>query len=282
MLFRSKLTLEIPILKVVNQPKNLGLNRNTDFCLRCGINEIIVKLDSDDYLSPTYIQKLSDQLLKYPEAGYAHGSVYQVNDFDEVTKIRKLFRRPGFQTSHEALKASLKGYQVAANIIMFRKEALEKVGYISSEANFAEDYYLSASLASSGFGNVYVNEVLSYYRVWNDSGQVRQKRKLDEIIGLQKVFAEVIEPGFKELGWDLNEVEKSRETFACEQSDCLSWDFYTAAEKKGILNELHKLSSSPKAKLYASLFSGSSGSLFSTVLKFKNTLIRLVKKIILK
>ena len=275
-----KLCLEIPILKVVNQARNLGMNRNTDGCLRMALNELIVKLDSDDYLAPSYIQKLFDQLVKYPEAGYAHASVYEINDFDEVVKVRKLYRRPGFQSSLEALKASLKGYQVAANIIMFKREALNKVGYISSKTNFAEDYYLSASLAKAGFGNVYINEVLSYYRVWIDSGQVRQKRKLDEIVGIRKVFEEVIEPAYTAERWDLQPVIRSKESFACTQGDCLSWDVYTFKEKEELKVELKKLSSTPKALFVASMYSGVFGKSFSALIKLRNALKNAAKIII--
>ncbi len=275
-----KLSLEIPILKVVNQPENLGMNRNTDFCLRKGGGDLIVKLDSDDYLSPNYIQKLSDQLIKYPDAGYAHASVNQINDFDKVVKIRKLYRRAGYQSSHEALRACIKGYQVAANIIMFRREALEKVGYIASRTNFAEDYYLSASMAKVGFGNIYLNEVLSYYRVWIDSGQVRQKRKLDEIVGIRKVFDEVIEPAFKAEGWDLQPVITGRESFACTQADCLSWEVYTPQEKDELRIELQKLSSTSKALLIASIYLGGFGKSFSALIKLRSTLKDAAKSII--
>ncbi|RYH20528.1 MAG: glycosyltransferase family 2 protein, partial [Alcaligenaceae bacterium] len=44
----QRLEMEIPILKVIDQPKNLGMSRNTDFVLRAAKGEIIIKLDSDD------------------------------------------------------------------------------------------------------------------------------------------------------------------------------------------------------------------------------------------
>src|SRR5690606_17142504 len=129
-----------------------------------------------------------------PKAGYAHAAVMEVDQYDHPVKERRLIRKSGYQSDVESLKAAISGYRVAANIIMFRKEALERVGYIINTADFAEDYYLCASLAAQGYGNCYLNEILSNYRVWMDAGKVRQKRKLAEINGLRQVFTEVLEP----------------------------------------------------------------------------------------
>ena len=71
---------------------------------------------------------------------------------------------------------------------MFRRSALEIVGFINAKTNFAEDFYLSAELAAANLGNVYFGEILSYYRVWADNGNVRQRRKLAEIMALRIVF----------------------------------------------------------------------------------------------
>lgn len=274
----AQLSLEIPTLKVIHQPSNQGISKNTDACLRAATGEIVVRLDSDDYLAPGYISSLSEVLLNSPTAGYAHAAVQEVDQNGNFLKKRKLIRKAGFQSGNDALKAALKGYRVAANIIMFRKEALEKVNYLSGRPNFGEDYHLTASISAAGFGNVYAEETLSFYRVWVDSGKVRQRRKLDEIIGLKRVFDEVIEPGFKARGWDLGEVEKSKESFACVHSDCLSWDFYSRSEKEGLLIELNSLSSTPKARFYASMYSGSFGSSFSSFLKIKEALTQVVKR----
>ena len=80
----------------------------------------------------------------------------------------------------------MKGYRVAANIVMFKKDALVTVGYLTGRPEYVEDYHLSVALASAGYGNVYTDEVISYYRVWTDAGKARLKRKLAEIVGLRE------------------------------------------------------------------------------------------------
>lgn len=245
---------EIPLLKVIRQPINLGITGNTDSCLRLAKGEYIVRLDSDDCLSSQYIEKLSALLIKYPEAGYAHAAVQEVDQYGNYLQKRQLARKSGYQDSIAALKSAIKGYRVSANIIMFRRKALKKVDYMLNRPSSAEDYHLSASLAANGFGNVYLNETLSYYRVWIDTGKARLRRKLMEIVGIYKVYHEILEPAFVERGWSLRGINKSRTSVASVQADCLSWDVYTDEEKVQLKEALNKLSSSPKARGIAWLY----------------------------
>jgi len=250
----KKLTLKIPILKYFSQPNNMGIARNVDGCLRAASGDFIVRLDSDDCLAENYIEKLVQLLIDNPNAGYAHASVQELDQHNNNLKIRQLARKSGFQNHTDALKSSVKGFRVAANILMFRKEALVKVNYIATSTNFAEDYYLVSSIAAAGFGNVYLNKVLAYYRVWVDSGKIRQRRKLDEIIGYNKLFTEILKPAYEQRGWDTLALNKSRTDFACRHSDCLSWDVYTNDEKKELKKELLNLSSSNRVKICSWLY----------------------------
>jgi glycosyltransferase involved in cell wall biosynthesis len=238
------LAKKIPSLKVLRQTANQGIAKNTDDCLREATGEFIIRLDSDDYLSPAYISVLSELLSKHALAGYAHAGVQEIDEKDNHLNQRRLFRASGYQSSSEALVAAIKGYRVAANIIMFRKSALIKVNYIANRPNYTEDYHLSAALAAAGFGNVYQQEILSYYRVWLDTGNSRKKRKMMEIVGVRKVFEEVIEPAYKINAWSLDATKKWRNKLARKHADCLGWKVYSQSEKQQLAIELRKLSSS--------------------------------------
>lgn len=262
------LAQEFSYLKIVKQAVNIGMVPNTDSVLRMATGDFIVKLDSDDYLAPTYIEKLGQLLQLHPAAGYAHGAIQEIDGKGIYKKQRLLARQTGFYDSDTALKNAIYGYQVAANIIMFRKTALEAVGFITAKTNFAEDYYLSAELAAAGFGNVFFNEILSYYRVWEDTGKVRQRRKLAEIIALRQVFEEVLEPAFKKRNWSMDPLNASKTNFACTQADCLGWQLYSQVEKEELAAELRKLSSAPKAKLFATLYLKEFGGILNIFKKF--------------
>jgi glycosyltransferase involved in cell wall biosynthesis len=271
------LKAEITILKVIHQPVNLGISKNTDFCLRSANSEFVLRLDSDDYLLPNYISELINLFNIHPDAGYAHAAVQEVDKDGNFLKVRRLARKSGFQTGVTALKAAVKGYRVAANIVMFKRSALEKVGFIVAETNFAEDYYLSASLAANGFGNIYMDEILSCYRVWLDTGRVRQKRKLVEIIGFRKVFEEVMEPAFKKNGWNLGTLNNRRTDFVCTHAVCLAWNIYTKDEKQQLVDEFKKLSDTPRAKLFIWLYLNGFGKIvdiFINITSFPKIIIK--------
>lgn len=257
------LSLEIPVLKIITQAENTGIVRNSDDCLRAGTGDFIVTVDSDDYLAPTYLEKLSGSLVKHPDACYAHCDVREVDQNGNFLKIRRLFRKPGFQSGESALEGAVQGYRVAANIIMFRRTDLVKLNYFTGRPDCIQDTHLAADIAASGFGNVYVNETLAFYRIWLDAAKTRQRRKLLEFIGYRKLMEEILEPAFKAKGWDLKKINNGRTSFACAQADCLSWDVYTTQEKDELHDALQKISSSPKAKMYYWLYRNRFGSLIN-------------------
>ena len=276
----NKLLQEIDILKVIIQPKNLGISRNTDECLRAAKGDFVIRLDSDDILHEEYSEKLLSLFKTFPNSGFAHAAVQEIDPKGFFLRKRFLGREVIYQSAEDALKSSVKGYRVAANIIMFRRVALEKVGYIKATTNFAEDYYLSASLAVNGYGNIYLNEILSYYRVWIDTKKVRKKRKLDEIVGFRKVFEEVLEPAFIANNLSLELLTNQRKQLACSHSDCLSWFEYSNEEKQELVQEIKKMSSKKIVSFYCWLNLNGFGVVISVPKKIKNGLKRKLKYLI--
>ncbi len=276
----DKLQKEIPTLKVIYQPLNLGIAKNVDTCLRAASSDYIIRLDSDDLLKPRYAETLVRQMELFPEAGYAHAAVQEIDQYGNKTRIRNLMRVSGYQSGEDALKLAIKGYKVAANIILFRRQALEKVNFVSCKANFAEDYYMVTSISVAGFGNIYLNEILSNYRVWSDSAKVRQKRKMDEIIGFNEVITDVIEPAFKNKNWNIASLKKMRENLAINHANCLGWDNYNRAEKEELLKKILELSDSRKVKFMVWIYMNKFGFFISNynqlIFNSKSMLKRLI------
>jgi glycosyltransferase involved in cell wall biosynthesis len=273
----KKLSGEISELIVINQPFNLGISKNVDACLRLAKGEFVVRIDSDDLLLPNYTNTLYNLLLEFPAAGYAHAAVREIDSHGNELKIRALNRSKIYQNPDEALLGALKGYRVAANILMFRRKALEDVDYIKCRENFAEDYFLSVAIAEKNWGNVYSGKVLSCYRVWADSGFVRQKRKLAELNGLQEVFSGVLYPAFLKKGWDRKLVENAATGLAARQADCLSWEIYSKAEKKELEGAILKLSDSAKTKLFVWLYKSGFSFLLNLQKLAKRKIIQMIK-----
>jgi glycosyltransferase involved in cell wall biosynthesis len=244
----TQLSLKVPNLKFIRQPVNLGIAENVNRCLRMAEGDYIIRLDSDDELLPNYTKDLLELFHQYPEAGYAHGAVQEIDQNGNFLSQRKLYRKTGFQDWIEALKKSIHGYRVAANIVMFKRQALEKVDYLNGRPNYVEDYHTTTSISAAGFGNLYIDKIISHYRVWTD-GAIRPKRKILEITGLRSVFEQVIEPAFAKQGWDMNILKAKRSDFASAHSDCLRWKVFNDEERASLKRELLLLSSSTKANL---------------------------------
>ena len=276
----DRLATEIPNLKILHQPVNIGISANVNASLKKAESDFIIRLDSDDYLSPDYSEKMLKMMLDYPEAGYGHCAIQEIDQNGNLLNERSLSRKIVFQSSDEALKAAIKGYKVSANILMFRKSALESVNFISSTANFAEDFYMTAQMSAKGYGNVYNKEKLAFYRVWTDVKMVRQKRKLAEIIGLRKVFEEVLEPAFKERNWNISDVMKQKSDFASTQSDALSWKIYTESEKMELKIELLRLSNTLKSRIFIWLNLNGFGFILSFFSKSVQSIKKTFKKIV--
>ena len=256
----ERLRNEIPILKVITQTVNHGIVFNVNACLKAAKGDLIVRLDSDDILHPKYVESFLPYFRENINIGFGHCATFEIDIQGIVTRLRTLYRKENVQNSTIALKESLEGYKVTANILIFRRTTLEEVGFIQSKVNFAEDYYLACSISDSGYSNVYLSNKLASYRVWNDNKKIRNKRKLSEIVGLNVVFSEVIEPAFLKRGWSLKNVTRAKERQAIRHSDCLSLDLYSLSEKKELKAELLRLSNTFKAKMvYYSYLHGFGG-----------------------
>lgn len=278
----DKLSLTMPCLRVFHQPENVGISKNVDGCLKMASTNYTIRLDSDDNLHPTYAESALKQFMIYPNLGYVHTAVQEIDLFGEKLKKRLLGRVAGLQTDFDALKSATKGFKVAANILMFKVEALQAVNYVGTKVNFAEDYYMVSAISAAGYGNVYIPEILANYRVWNDDNGLRRKRKLDEIRGIRMVIEEVLEPAFKLRKWSLTPIAQMKVKYAKRNADCLGWSIYTAAEKKEIRDELLMLSSSTGVKLYAWLYQHNYGFLLTFLLRIQNQSKFMLKSILFR
>ncbi len=74
--------------------------------------------------------RLTELMLRYPQAGYAHSAITVIDAKGAQRQVRHLARGTGFQEGERALHASLSGYRTAANVLMFRKTALEQIRFL--------------------------------------------------------------------------------------------------------------------------------------------------------
>jgi glycosyltransferase involved in cell wall biosynthesis len=234
-------------LRYIRHDRNLGIKGNPGWILRQPKTEFIVRLDSDDELYPNYVEKMLEVISPSPETGYAHAAVQEIDGEGRCLRLRLLARGSGFQSGDESLRVSLTGYRVAANICMFRRAALEEVGYYR-ELSFAEDWDMAVRIADAGWGNIYLNEVLARYRVWETKDSQRSRRKLAEIEGCSRVFHDSLTAAFKRRNWDLSRVQRASKRIASKHADSLQSALFDKDERDKLKQALRELGDSPNLR----------------------------------
>eukprot|EP00903_Cladosiphon_okamuranus_P003768 g3766.t1 len=224
-------------VRYCRHPENLGISGNTTFALKQAGGELIIRLDSDDFLMPDYARLLAAEFSEYDRLGVGHAAVREVDEDENERRIRRLRRSGGYQDGADAFRETHQGYKVAANICMFRKAALEECGYYREGMNFAEDWDLWARLADAGWGNFYMDRILANYRVWSDAAGYRRGRKVSELKGILQVFEETIEPGYVRRGWDTDCLRRTRAALAKSHVRALA-DIPAGSEDHAKVSEL--------------------------------------------
>lgn len=240
----ARLLKEFPHIKHTRHERNLGMSGNPRWVVQQPAAEFVVKLDSDDELYPDYVAKLLASLRGQPSAGYAHAAVQEINGESRKQRLRLLARPSGFQTGEDSLQASVSGYRVAANICMFRRAALQSVDYYRTDLPFADDWDLAVRLADAGWGNVYVNEVLANYRVWDTPDHVRSRRKMAEVEGVRRVIEESLIPAFARRHWDSRPVKVARRRQALEHAKSLALPGFNDFQRHELQTALRMLGDS--------------------------------------
>jgi cellulose synthase/poly-beta-1,6-N-acetylglucosamine synthase-like glycosyltransferase len=240
----ARLRAEHPGIRHFRQAVNLGMSGNPRWVVQQPTTDFIVKLDSDDELHPGYVRRLLDQMMTRPFAGFGHVAVQEIDGAGRPGRRRSLGRGTGYQDAEESLRAGVRGYRVAANICMFRRAALAEVDYYRTDLRFADDWDLAIRLADAGWGNIYLNEVLAKYRVWDTSEQSRQRRKLQEVEGTRRVIEESLIPAFRRRAWSEGTVVRARRRMALRHAEALRLGLFTDAEETLLREALGRLGDS--------------------------------------
>lgn len=228
----------------VNHEKNRGISAHLQWLLRQPETPLIMRLDSDDFLHPDYIGELQRLMERYPEAGCGHSAIMEVDAESRPIGERRLARVKEYEDAERVLRRSVYGYQVSANVIMFRRDALVSVdfGAGSAKLNFVEDYDLSVRLADAGWGNVYSGKILASYRMWVGASRPLIGRKMTEVRGLTEIFTGSLSQAFTRRHWRLGTLRRRRLQLALHNSDVLDRSVFTNGERDQMVQALVALS----------------------------------------
>jgi glycosyltransferase involved in cell wall biosynthesis len=232
-------------LHVLRQEHNVGIAENTSRLMRMPSTQFIVRLDSDDALEPSYVRRLVELLHRHEAAGFGHTAITEVDGSGRPIRTRRVARATGYQEAEAALHGSLRGYRTAANILMFRRSVLEEMNFYEGRPEFVEDYDLSVRIAAAGYGNVYVDEPLARYRVWDDVTGMRARRKGLQLSGYRRIFEEALEPAWSRRGWDQGEVARRRRQLAATNCASCFRPQYSSEEREQLVVLLRQLGDGP-------------------------------------
>lgn len=274
----AQLQMKSKRLAVIRQPQNLGISGNVNYLLQSVKTKYVLRLDSDDLLLPHYLQTLVPLLEQESQAGYAHAAVREIDWQGRELRIRRLMRRSGYQGAEDALRSQAAGYRVAANILLFRTEALQSVNFITPNLNFAEDWDLVVRLADAGWGNVYSSDVLACYRVW--SNELRFKRKVQEISGCIHVHEKSLRPAFEKRKWDQKTLRRHRQELALNQALSVDSPILSAQEREELCELLRHLGRSTRLEILLLMINFGFGSSLRMTNSLKTRLKDSIKSII--
>jgi glycosyltransferase involved in cell wall biosynthesis len=271
---------EHPELKVLRQPTNQGIPANSSAVMRKPQTDYIVRLDSDDLMEPQFVSRLVAEMESHPEAGYGHTAVALIDEHDCQGEPRRLIRKSGYQGAEQALRASLSGYRTTANILIFRRRALEALDFYEGRPESGQDYDLSVRMADAGYGNVYIDEILARYREWADAKGVRARRKAARLAGYQQIFEEAFEPAWKRRGWDTRQLDRQRRWLALHNCAACFAPQYTAAEREQLAEMLRRLGDSRRLRLRIAFCRAGGAPLLNRLNTLRYSFKRAVKAIV--
>ena len=240
-----------PQVRYYRQPVNLGLPGNISWLLSQPSTALIVRLDSDDYMEPDYVAVLAGLMKQYPEAGYAHCDVNEIDIEGVVRRIRRLARRNTYESPELSLRRSASGYRAAANCILYRAAAIKEANYYRPTLawKYCEDWHLIIRLAINGWGNVHAPRVLTNYRMWEDAGGVRASRKMAEVRETAEIYNTLLAPEFARHGWSLAPLRRNMRLKALDYVDALDSPRFNEHDREEYKHLLRSLGDSPRLSL---------------------------------
>jgi alpha-1,3-rhamnosyltransferase len=143
---------------------NQGLSRTLNESIARCRGSLIVPFGSDDIMFPQRIQRQVEHLRGKPEVGICAANIEIIDSHGEIKAEREQGHRslPFRRLDFDDLFLDRKPGPMAATL-MFRREALEKVGGFNPEIRL-EDVYIELAITHAGYVIDILGEVLAQYR----------------------------------------------------------------------------------------------------------------------
>ena len=187
--------------------KNQGQSAARNTGIKIAKGEYIALLDADDLFLPEKIEKQVNFLETHLDCGVCYCKIY--NFFDDCPD--KLFYNPVPNYSGFIFDKLLKHSVVNPLAAVLRKEVLEKYGGFKDDWRRCDEQYLWLKLAFSKVKFCYLDEVLAYYRVNQNSlsnQAVYLKETYEKFLELLNIVESWLSPDERKK-YPFNELKKS-------------------------------------------------------------------------
>lgn len=145
-------------IRILTNQKNRGLGYSLARGVEVATTPWIARMDADDIAVPDRLQLQMDYVKEHPDVDILGGYLGFINDQGKF-----LFKKP-VPTSHEEIYRLIWTNPFSHITVLFRREAILRVGSYSDRTHRSEDYELWFRCAREGviFANLPV--ILTYYR----------------------------------------------------------------------------------------------------------------------
>jgi len=169
---------------------NQGLSRTLNQAIERASGRLIVPFGSDDIMLPHRIATQVSYLEGKPEVGACSANVETIDHLGHVMGAREQRRRnlPFRRLEFDDLFLDRKPGPTAATL-MFRREALEKVGGFNPDIRL-EDIYITLAILHAGYYIDVLGEVLAQYRDHPTNTFKNGRFMIDNVLRTYALFSE--------------------------------------------------------------------------------------------
>ncbi len=189
-------------IRIIDNLKNMGLTRSLNIGLREVKGDFIARQDADDVSLPWRLEKQLRVIEANRETVLVSGGIEFIDENGRV------WHRPGLRATHPLV---IRWFLMFFNYIgghsqvMFRKNAIVRLGGYPENFKYSQDYYLWVKLAR--MGNIHIiPEVILQYRT--HTGNLSQHHKEEQ----ERLSLEVSREALKDIGLevDISRVKRLR------------------------------------------------------------------------
>ncbi|MDI4646912.1 glycosyltransferase family 2 protein [Cohnella hashimotonis] len=196
----------------ISDDVRIGQLQNRQQAFRATTGDFVAMLDDDDVWEPAFLELAEAALLSHPECGFVSSNHYfmddsgsrlaqQSRDFAAYCGRTAMSSQPYADVLSHTLRNNACVFSLQFSL--FRKGALERVGFFQPSGGLVPDYMLMLALGARGLSGYFLTEYLGSCRV--HSGQQTAKRlenvksKFEGLAYMIHVFGERLTPEQRRL-----------------------------------------------------------------------------------